>query len=64
MSNHAEFWAGECSIKPGVQEVCDRCGEIQPMGQIELQGRQFLCGNCKDPFPSFFQIPKMVRLTV
>jgi len=48
LSKHAEIRVGEYSIKQSVQEVCDRCGEIKPMQNIELQGRQFVCRNCRD----------------
>jgi hypothetical protein len=61
LSQHTEIRVGEYSIKQSVQEVCDRCGEIKPMQNIELQGRQFLCRNCRDPQPSLCQMPKMVR---
>lgn len=64
LSQHPEIQVGEYSIQQSVKEKCDRCGETQPMLLIELQGRQFVCRNCREPQPNFLQMPKTIRLTV
>lgn len=64
MSKRAEFWVGENSIKPGVAEQCDGCGQIQPMQFIELRDDQFLCRKCSGVRTNLYQMFKMVRLSV
>ena len=64
MSKRAEFWVGENSSRPGLEEKCDCCGEIQPMQFIELKDDQFLCRKCNGLQPGLYQMLKMVRLAV